>query len=226
MIAVGRSPSYIWKSIIWGRELLIKGLRKKVGTGDTILVFQDPWLPRPFSFKPTSFNHSHSNLLVKDLMAETRIGWNVDLLRVLFNEADQQCIGSIPLCKFPKEDSWMWHYTVDGSYSVKSGYYVASQLNLTATSPSKDEFSIWWKKFWKLHLPNKVLNCNWRGFHEILPTSKGLQKRSILPHSNCLICGFSNESNGHAVFWCRGFRKEKYILGCQSQPQSAVVPIT
>ncbi|KAF4347508.1 hypothetical protein G4B88_020631 [Cannabis sativa] len=200
---IGRSPSYIWKSIIWGRELLIKGLRKRVGTGDTILVFQDPWLPRPFSFKPTSFNHSHSNLLVKDLMAETRIGWNVDLLRVLFNEADQQCIGSIPLCKFPKEDSWMWHYTVDGSYSVKSGYYVASQLNLTATSPSKDEFSIWWKKFWKLHLPNKVLNCNWRGFHEILPTSKGLQKRSILPHSNCLICGFSNESNGHAVFWCR-----------------------
>ncbi|KAF4380408.1 hypothetical protein F8388_024701 [Cannabis sativa] len=145
-------------------------------------------------------------------MAETGIGWNVDLLRVFFNEADQQCIGSIPLCKFPKEDSWMWHYTVDGSYSVKSGYYVASQLNLSATSPSKDEFSIWWKKIWKLHLPNKVLNCNWRGFHEILPTSKGLQKRSILPHSNCLVCGFSNESNGHAVFWCRGFRKVWKLL--------------
>ncbi|KAF4394802.1 hypothetical protein F8388_015708 [Cannabis sativa] len=85
MIAIGRSPSYIWKSIIWGRELLIKGLRKKVGTGDTILVFKDPLLPRPFSFKPTSFNHSHSNLLVKELMAETRIGWNVDLLRLITN---------------------------------------------------------------------------------------------------------------------------------------------
>ncbi|KAF4348261.1 hypothetical protein G4B88_002662, partial [Cannabis sativa] len=206
---IGRSPSYIWKSIIWGRELLLKGLRKKVGTGDTILVFKDPWLPRPFSFKPTSFNHSHSNLLVKELMAETRIGWNVDLLRVLFNEADQQCIGSIPLCKFPKEDSWMWHYTVDGSYSIKSGYYVASQFNLSATSPSKDKFSIWWKKNLEAPFTKQSVKL---GFHEILPTSKGLQKRSILPHSNCLTCGFSNESNGHAVFWCRGFRKVWKLL--------------
>lgn len=42
----------------------------------------------------------------------------------------------------------------------------------------------------------------WRGYHEILPTTKGLFRRNVSSHSNCPLCGFSEDSNAHAVFWC------------------------
>ncbi|KAF4358732.1 hypothetical protein G4B88_015083 [Cannabis sativa] len=49
---------------------------------------------------------NHPNLLVKDLIEESKTGWNISLLQTLFNEADQQCTGSIPIFKFSKDDAW------------------------------------------------------------------------------------------------------------------------
>ncbi|KAF4391640.1 hypothetical protein G4B88_030791 [Cannabis sativa] len=204
---VGHAPSYVWRSIIWGRSLLIKGLCKRVGTGGTILVFKDPWLPRPATFRPYCSTLDNPNLLVRDLINESRSGWNMQMVRELFNVADQQSICSLSISKFPKADSWMWHYTADGTYSVKSGYFVASQLDQFDPSPSKSWFAVWWKGFWKTSLPKKVLIFAWRGFHDALPTYAGLQKRKVVDHTNCPICGFSVDSNSHAVFLCRGFKK-------------------
>ena len=45
------SPSYGWRSITSARSLVFKGLLKRVGTGSSISVWNDPWLlstrPRP-----------------------------------------------------------------------------------------------------------------------------------------------------------------------------------
>ncbi|KAK2651619.1 hypothetical protein Ddye_011475 [Dipteronia dyeriana] len=55
--------SHIWRSLLWGRELLVKGLRWGIGDGTDIKVFTDPWIPRPFSFKPiTTENESVSRI--------------------------------------------------------------------------------------------------------------------------------------------------------------------
>ena len=40
-----------WKGIVWGRQILTRGLRWRVGNGELIRV-ADPWLPKPHSFKP------------------------------------------------------------------------------------------------------------------------------------------------------------------------------
>lgn len=35
-----------------------------------------------------------------------------------------------------------------------------------------------------------------------MPTTKGLQRRNVTTHSNCPLCGFGEDSNAHAMFWC------------------------
>ncbi|CAL8992514.1 unnamed protein product, partial [Prunus brigantina] len=50
--SLGSSPSLIWRSILWGREVIEGGLLWRVGNGVSIRVLQDRWLPKPFTFKP------------------------------------------------------------------------------------------------------------------------------------------------------------------------------
>nr|XP_025611831.1 uncharacterized protein LOC112705199 [Arachis hypogaea] len=44
---VGAVPSWGWRSILEGRKVLKKGLLWKVGSGGSIRVYVDPWLPSP-----------------------------------------------------------------------------------------------------------------------------------------------------------------------------------
>ena len=52
--SIGSNASFIWKSILWGREVIKKGFRWRVGNGRNISVYKDNWLPRPDTFKPIS----------------------------------------------------------------------------------------------------------------------------------------------------------------------------
>lgn len=46
---LGYNPSYAWRSILWGKELLSQGIRWRVGDGTQISCFTDPWIPAAFS---------------------------------------------------------------------------------------------------------------------------------------------------------------------------------
>lgn len=60
--------SYLWKSLLWGRDLLTHGLRKSVGNGATIQMFTDPWHPRERSFRPISWLSTHLDPLVSNFI--------------------------------------------------------------------------------------------------------------------------------------------------------------
>lgn len=40
----GKRPSYTYRSILYGRELLVKRMAKMIGNGRSIRVWCDPWL--------------------------------------------------------------------------------------------------------------------------------------------------------------------------------------
>ncbi|KAF4391974.1 hypothetical protein F8388_004303 [Cannabis sativa] len=128
--------------------------------------------------------------------------WNNEVVNQYFNVADAECILSIPLSLFNHEDSWFWHYTNHGSYSVGSGYNLAMTVDKFQPSSASDVFSLWWKQFWGLKIPRKILHFAWRGYQEILPTRNGLFRRNIASSTSCQLCGFGGESNAHAIFWC------------------------
>lgn len=67
---LGSNPSYIWRSILWGREVIHKGLRWRIGDGKQVKVYQSGWLPRPVTFKPISPRSLPVETTVSELIDE------------------------------------------------------------------------------------------------------------------------------------------------------------
>lgn len=112
---MGKKPSYFWRSYIWGRELLAKGLRMRVGKRETITAFGDKWLPRESTFKPITPPGSYSNIRVVDLISEEG-EWMVHKLKEIFWPEDVECIRKIPIRTFDGRDIWVWHYDKRGNW--------------------------------------------------------------------------------------------------------------
>lgn len=109
---------------MWGKDLLEKGSYWRTGSGTSIQVYKNRWIPRPFLFKPFSLSSLPSSTTVADLKS-TEGAWNSDLIKRNFMEEDFRAITSIPLSQSPKEDILAWYYDPKGAYMVKSGYQVA-----------------------------------------------------------------------------------------------------
>ena len=57
---LGSSPSYTWRSILKGLEVVRRGSRWRVGNGERISIWEDKWIPTPTTYKvispPKPFN--------------------------------------------------------------------------------------------------------------------------------------------------------------------------
>lgn len=42
--SIGSSPSFVWKSLMWGKQLLLKGLRVRIGSAESTSIFGAPWI--------------------------------------------------------------------------------------------------------------------------------------------------------------------------------------
>ncbi|KAL5577921.1 hypothetical protein UlMin_019620 [Ulmus minor] len=47
---LGSCPSFSWRSICWGRDIIKMGSRWRVGSGDSISVINDRWIPNQTAF--------------------------------------------------------------------------------------------------------------------------------------------------------------------------------
>lgn len=41
---VGSNPSYIWRSLLWGQQVILKGYRWRIGNGDNISIYKGSWI--------------------------------------------------------------------------------------------------------------------------------------------------------------------------------------
>ncbi|KAL6138049.1 hypothetical protein ACLB2K_063335 [Fragaria x ananassa] len=196
-VEVVKGCSFTWRSILKGRELLKKGLRFQFGNGESISVWDDPWIPLPYSFRLYSLPMEDiEELRVYDLIDPDTGDWNVWLLNELFmgNEVDN--IAQIALSNGVGEDRMVWHFDNKGLYSVKSGYHVArmtnQQGNITSTSDSNSGTKALYKRIWGSIAPPKVRMHAWRLVRGILPTRCALNKRVLHPDVRCVFCESRN----------------------------------
>ncbi|KAK3231649.1 hypothetical protein Dsin_003530 [Dipteronia sinensis] len=121
------SNSYLWKSFMWGMELLEAGLWWRIGDGSSVSIYRDRWLPRPLTFKivspPTLAVASKVQVLKNPNGC-----WNEGLIRESFWPEEADMILSTPCSIFKAPDSLMWHYDKFGNYSVRSGYHLGCAI--------------------------------------------------------------------------------------------------
>ncbi|KAL5843786.1 hypothetical protein ACOSQ4_009744 [Xanthoceras sorbifolium] len=206
---VTASASLVWRSILWGRELIEKGSRWRVGSGSSVSILQDRWLPRPSSFKIIASCSLAGDAMVASLKSASG-AWDLALVRSSFAPIDADCILSLPTSVRSCPDKLMWHHSKDGMYSVKSGYWLAASLARDeASSSSPSAGSSWWKFLWGLNIPAKVRMFVWRACRNLLPTRSLLAARRVPVGAGCPLCDAAVESVLHSLWLCSSLAESK-----------------
>lgn len=194
---LGVYPSYTWRGILAGRQILRKGLCWRIGSGRNISIWSDPWIQDVDNMRVTTeFSPEKRVFMVEDLLQDGR--WHKELIEESFNERDAKYILSIPVSR-SATDSWFWLLDRNGIYSVKTAY-----RSLIQEIPSRVEqsASLMWKRLWRLHLPPQVKNFIWRAGNNILPTRSALHQKRVSVPLTCPLCNFYDESSLHLLVQC------------------------
>ena len=198
----GRKASYVWKSILHGRDLVKKGLRCCIGDGSLINAWLDPWLPLHTPRPPLKTEAAPEHLMVSELFNSNRTDWEVNKLRNWIVSGDIETIKSIKLCSTAKDDLIGWHYTKDGMYTVKSAYWLATHLpNIDGLPPPPGNVTLK-QLLWKINTAPKLQHFCWKLLSGAIATGEMLRYRHINRDSTCKRCCAAEETTQHLFFDC------------------------
>ncbi|XP_018479119.1 uncharacterized protein LOC108850033 [Raphanus sativus] len=194
-VKLGSRPSYAWRSILYGRELLTKGLRRNVGSGEQINVWVDKWLfdevPIAPMRKQTFFN----------------VGLRREVGGSLFLSDIERVLKIKPA--LGKEDSHEWVHNRSGAYSVKSGYWLACKLDQSLVrkqAQSKPSLNGLRSRVWQVRTAPKIKIFMWKALSNALAVAEECLSRGMKVDSRCQNCGEDGESINHVLFTCPAAR--------------------
>ncbi|KAL0408340.1 UNVERIFIED_CONTAM: hypothetical protein Sradi_1768400 [Sesamum radiatum] len=235
--SLGYRPSFTWRSIISSRDLIKSGVRFRIGSGETVKIWGDPWIPRPSTFRPvTAAPNGLQHAVVAALVDPLTKDWDVELLNGIFTPEDKEEITKIPLGREHQPDSICWHYTRTGMFSVRSAYYLACQyLNPQSTSQTSQPSSIYrWKRIWNSNVPPKIRLFAWKIALDVLPTGQNLEKRIKGTTFDCPFCSEMHEDVLHTFVQCHYARQVwalsdlpwNIISAWEGEPNSWIIKIS
>lgn len=91
------NASYVYRSILHGRDLLREGLIWRVGDGSNINIHHDNWIPRSGSLKPLGQEFVHGITRVADLLTSSGECWDIHKVDAMFSVSDASDIKKIPV---------------------------------------------------------------------------------------------------------------------------------
>lgn len=133
---LGSNPSFVWRSILWGRQLLHKGLRWRIDNGEQLCIYKSNWILEPETLKPFSPQILPSYFVVADLISNQQ--WKEDVIVQIFMKEDAERILTIPLPRVPQLDQLIWHFDKNEIYSIKSGYQIALKLKFSEVASNSN----------------------------------------------------------------------------------------
>ncbi|KAL5833507.1 hypothetical protein ACOSQ3_017181 [Xanthoceras sorbifolium] len=204
---LGYSPSFFWRSLLWGRDLVVLGSRRRIGDEASTFVYHDRWILRPSTFRLISPVALDPLLKVVALKSPSE-GWNSNLVWSSFLPDDAALILNLHYSSSNHPDSLMWHAERSGLYTVKSGYWIAFAHKLQLSQPSCSTVvgANWWKVLWGLKIPSKIKLFCWRACNNWLPTFHVLRCRHMQVRDCCDSCGVADETVLHALRSCSSLK--------------------
>uniref|UniRef100_A0A803P924 Reverse transcriptase domain-containing protein n=1 Tax=Cannabis sativa TaxID=3483 RepID=A0A803P924_CANSA len=181
------------------KDIVKSGLRKRIGTGLTVQITSDPWLPVLDRPTPNPVVQGLENFTVSILFQANNRSWDVDVVRDFFSPEDAALILGIPLNASAVVDSWHWVDEKNGFYSVRSAYNMLHNKKFTPDlSPSNGL----WKILWSLKVPPKAKDLVWRAVSNCLATKSNLCIKKVLTENLCPFCGIFAETECHLFVSC------------------------
>lgn len=117
-----RRSSETWRAILYGRDVLNRGIIKRIGPISSVPVWNDNWIPGTIPMKPIVQLPGVTVNKVIDLLEPGSRSWNVELVRNSFIGIDAEEILKIQKSRTMEEDVLAWAHERSGQYSVWSAY--------------------------------------------------------------------------------------------------------
>jgi hypothetical protein len=115
---------FTWQSIVAGIQTFKRGYIWRIGDGENINIWSDPWIPGSANRKNSTKQGVCILSKVSELIDPISGNWDQDLITYIFNPRDVSRILQIPLNHNAFEDFIAWHGTKSGIFSVRSAYYI------------------------------------------------------------------------------------------------------
>jgi hypothetical protein len=134
-----------------------------VGNGESIKIWEDPWLPYGVTRRPITPRRGNILSRLADLINPLTEGWDVELIQSTFWPEDVPKILAIPV-HVEMEDVLAWHYDSKGIFSVKTAYRVfcddhnRNSRHDSAVSSSRFEgvTEKVWSMIWSMQAPSRL----------------------------------------------------------------------
>lgn len=204
---LGLRPSYAWRSLLHGRELLTKGIIRRVGNGQKTRVWIDKWIDDPVEGMRAPWIKNYFfdvNLIASSLIDSSTRLWNPTALCEIFVPGDvQMLLKNQPAVL--KEDFYSWKLTRSGQFSVKTAYNLAFEEKTRLSQPeafNQPSINPLKEKVWKVLTVPKIKVFLWKALNGGLSVAELMEARGMKVDSGCQVCGGSTESINHILFEC------------------------
>lgn len=179
-----------------GKEVLLKGLGRIVGTGKNIKVWSGPWLSTSYPLCPIGPpTEANKDLRVADLLAANSMEWDLDAIRMHLPQYEELIKKMIP-SEYQMEDEMVWLPESSENYSTKSGYALC-KVN---QDREQGDFN-WYPCIWQVKTSPKPKHFLWKIKSNALPVGANLLRRGMEVEGRCKRCGLV-ETERHVLLQC------------------------
>ncbi|KAF8092103.1 hypothetical protein N665_0424s0035 [Sinapis alba] len=214
---IGSRPSYAWRSLLHGRELLTAGLIRDIGNGRDTNVWTEKWImdrvPKFTRYRQDSV--VDLTLTVSDLLSDGTSFWNTRLVRQTFEPHDAEIILKMKT-RLSCVDMYRWGFTPNGCYTTQSGYKTLQTLKeishptMPTVAPVEKKL---WRSIWKIQAPSKLRHFIWKALSGALAVRERLHSRRMIDGPTCILCPSGVETICHMLFTCAAAKEVWDISG-------------